>query len=233
VSDKAPTIEDLQTSVTKLETTLAKVRDEAKAEKAATLAPFRKALGLPDDAGADLILDAMTKRAPDAEALIAERTKVIAAERDAAVATAGQVRAERAAERIDVAITAALGKSGMIPENGEDAANLLRPLLTVDPKTGSVVTKEAPGVIPGQSADQYIHAQLKTARPHWWSRSIGGKATGGTRASSGGGDTSVFDPLSPKFSLTAQAQFERRFGVEAARRAALAHGQRLAGEGRR
>jgi hypothetical protein len=55
------------------------------------------------------------------------------------------------AHRIDAEIVAGMGKSGMTSANHADAASLLRGELEV--KEGKVVTKAAPGVIPGQTVD--------------------------------------------------------------------------------
>ncbi len=176
-------------------------------------------------------LSAHAGNAEAVEKIIADRLAPISKERDDAKAHAVKVAADWDSHRIEAGITQALGTCGLIPENNEDAANLIRPLLTVDPKTGQIVTKEAPNVIAGMSVDQHIHAVLKAQRPHWWPSSIGGGARGGSLGVTGG-DTSVFDPASHTYSVTAQAQYERRYGIDAARRAAKQFGQALAGEGR-
>lgn len=136
------------------------------------LAQFASALGI-DAATAtpDAVLAMLNTRLGDA-------TK-ITTERDAAVSEVAKIKNERDAERIDAAISAALGKSPMIQANTLDAMNLMRPLFTVDDR-GRVVTKGSDtGEAPGMDAAQFVAGRLGTLRSHWFAPSQGGGAKGG------------------------------------------------------
>lgn len=222
----------LQSNIDKLTETLKKARDEHKAEKAAMLGPIRKALALAEDANTDAILAALTARAPEAEALIAERTKTLTTERDDARTRLADVESRWAGERIDRSLSDALTRSGMIGDNSADALALARPLFALSDK-GEVVTKtDAAGVVPGATPDQWIVSQLRTLRPHWWPKSMGGGAIGGSsRGSAFVGDTSCFRPGS-SWNITAQAAFERKHGTRAAEAAARQYGATPFGLGR-
>lgn len=204
-----PTIAELQASVTKLNKALDAEREAHKATKTELAA---HATG-------------------DVEKIVTDRLAPVVKERDDAKAHAAKVAADWDAHRIDAAIGQALGKCGMIPANHEDAAAMLRGVLEVN-KDGAVITKAAANTIAGMTIEQHVHSVMKAARPHWWPPSSGGGASGGKHSGSGG-DAACFDPRSSKFSVTAQAQFERRYGTDAARRAARQFGGSLAGEGGR
>ncbi len=100
--------------------------------------------------------------------------------------------AERDGERMDAEIRHALGKSGIIAQNTDDAAAILRGVLEV--KEGRVVTKAAPNVVPGQTVEQFIVGQLRSLRPHYWPASAGAGAKGGGPIPSAGADVSCFKP---------------------------------------
>ncbi len=72
---------------------------------------------------------------------------------------------ERGSQHVESAIGASLSKSGIIHAIREDAANLIRSLLTV--KDGKMVTKNGvPNVIPDMDPTQLFLATVKTLRPH-------------------------------------------------------------------
>jgi predicted transcriptional regulator len=137
----------------------------------------RTALGLGDDADDAAIL-----------AALGNTTK----ERDEAKSRADTIAAERDGERMDAEIRHALGKSGIIAQNTDDAAAILRGVLEV--KEGRVVTKAAPNVVPGQTVEQFIVGQLRSLRPHYWPASAGAGAKGGGPIPSAGADVSCFKP---------------------------------------
>ncbi|QYU70314.1 hypothetical protein J4558_09440 [Leptolyngbya sp. 15MV] len=189
----------------------------------------RESLGLKPDADDKAIMGALKSR----DDIVAEKTAALLAERDGAVKRASELESRWNAERLDRALGEALKASGMVPANHEDAANLMRPLFDVQPD-GRVLTKAAPNVVPGQTPEQFVLSQLRSMRGHWWAPSQGGGARGSASTlGSAAGDASCFDPKSPTYSVTRQAQFEARFGTDAARRAARRFGQSLAGEVRR
>lgn len=126
-------------------------------------AGVRKALALADDADDTAVLSALG---------------TVTTQRDEAVANAEKITTERNAEKIDAAVALALGKSGIIAQNADDAAAIIKAALEVN-KDGRVVTKTAPNVVPGQTPEQFIAGQLKTMRPHYWPLSAGGGVTGG------------------------------------------------------
>lgn len=190
-------------------------REAHKQTRAELLGPVRKALGLGDDAGVDAIVSALAAKVPEAEALIAERTKTLTAERDAAVAERDAIKAERAAEKIAAALSAAFEKSGAKPEHKADFLLLARGVFTVD-ESGRVVTrKDAADTLPGVDPAQWIVSQLRAQRPHYWPVSVGAGATGG-RSGIPLGDTSCFNPRSPAYNLTDQIRYEKRYGKPAA-----------------
>lgn len=65
----------LQATIDKLSDTLRKRTEEHKAEKAATLGPIRKALGLGDDAGRDQVLAALTAKSLSQKGRMGSRLK--------------------------------------------------------------------------------------------------------------------------------------------------------------
>lgn len=162
MADNAPNPADLQAQVDRL---------------SAFAGSVRKALALGDDADDAAIL-----------AALGNTTK----ERDEHKARADAVAAERAAERIDAAISAALSKSGMIQANTPDAMNLMRPLFTLDDK-GRVVTKGGDtGEAPGMDPAQFVAGRLGTLRGHWFPVSVSGGARGGGYTPPSGPDASCF-----------------------------------------
>lgn len=220
-----PTVDELQASVSRLEKALAAERDAHKSTRAGFLAPVRAALGLGDDAALDAVTAALSTRLGDADKIVAERTNALTAERDSARAELEQIRAERNAERTERAIGDALAKSGIIAHNADDAASILRGVLEVTDK-GEVRTKAAPNIVPGQTPEQFIAGQLRTLRPHYWPASVGGGAKGtGTMPTPNLGNDSCFDPRSPQFNVTAQFQYEARFGKAAADAALKKYGR--------
>lgn len=165
----------------------------------------RKALGLGDDADDTAILAALDTT-----------TK----ERDEAKTRANTIAAERDGERLDAEIRHALGKSGIIAQNIDDATTILRGVLEV--KEGRVVTKAAPNVVPGQSPEQFIAGQLQSMRPHYWPLSRGAGAKGAGHTPHAGADVSCFRDGG---TLTAQMALVARVGeqaaIEACRRAGI------------
>lgn len=165
----------------------------------------RKALGLGDDADDAAIL-----------AALGTTTK----ERDEAKTRADTIAAERDAERISGEIRHALGASGIIAQNTDDAAAILRSVLEV--KEGRVVTKAAPNVVPGQTPEQFIASQLRGMRPHYWPTSTGGGSKGAGHTAHAGADVSCFREGG---TMTAQMALVARVGeraaIEACRRAGI------------
>jgi hypothetical protein len=189
------------------------------------LAQFAKALGM-DEATAtpDAVLATLGTRLGDAAKVTTER--------DEAVAEVEKIRGERDAERIDAAISAALGKSTMIPANAPDALNLMRPLFHVDDK-GRVVTKGGDtGEVPGIDPAQFAASRLGSLRPHWFPASAGAGAKGGGIVPSAGVDVSAFKGGT----LTDQMALIGRVGekavIDALRRSGIAAPAWLKGGGR-
>lgn len=213
---------DTNADVAKLQAALKAERD-AHTETKRVHGEFRTAiltpLGLPDNAPAETI----TARIGDVEKTVTDRTAALTTERDEARTRLANVESRWAGEKVDRALSDALTRSGMIADNAADALALARPLFVLSDK-GDVVTKaDTAGVIPGANPDQWIIAQLRTLRPHWWPKSMGGGAVGGSRGGAMMGDTSCFKP-GPTWNITAQAAFERKHGTRAAEMAARQHG---------
>ncbi|MCC6676407.1 MAG: hypothetical protein IT436_04625 [Phycisphaerales bacterium] len=212
-TEATPTVEELQTSVAKLTKALESEREAHKTTRG-------ELAGLSALAGKG-----------DLEKVIGERLAPVAKERDDARAKLADVESRWAGEKVDRSLSDSLSRSGMIADNAADALALARPLFALSDK-GEVVTKaDAAGVIPGASPDQWIVAQLRTLRPHWWPKSVGGGATGGARPAGSAADDSCFKP-GATWNLTAQAQFERRHGTRAAETAARRYGTTPFGIGR-
>ena len=192
------------------------------------LAQFASTLGIDAaTATAESVLATLKTRLDD--------SAKITTERDAALSEVAKIKGEvdaarsaAAAARIDAAIQQALPLSLMRMENAPDALNLLRPMLEVNEK-GEVRTKAGvPNVIPGLAVADAINGHLRSARPHWWSLSQGsGAKTLGAPTTNLPGDPSCFDPA--RANLTAQLQYESRYGADAARRAAARYGVKLGG----
>ncbi len=199
-----------------LEKSLEAARADAKKAQD-TLSTFRRTIaeriGLSPDASADEVTNHLGTRLTDVDGQVTAKTASIVAERDAAIADAAKVKTDRAVERVDSAISAALAKSTMIQANTPDAMNLLRGLFHVDDK-GRVVTKGADtGEPAGVTPEQFVAARLGALRGHWFP----GNVSGGARSSgnfTGGlaGDTSCFDPRSPNYNITRQYQLEVTHG---------------------
>lgn len=211
---------DPNTDVAKLQASLQAEREAHAATKSKHrefCASLSKARGLPEDSAPEALLSSLG----DEETRVAERTKALQDERDAAQAKAADVEARWSAEKVEAALSAAFIKSGMKPENAEDALALARPLFTVDPKTGAVVTKaDAPNTVPGQSAEAWAMSELRARRTHWFPGNVSAGARGGGHApASLAGADSCFDPRSKAHNFTAQLAYEARFGTEAASRA--------------
>lgn len=204
MSDKAPNQNDAPPSVGNANV------DEFRAS-------IRKALSLGDDADDAAVLSALG---------------TVAAQREEAVAEVAKIKGERDAERIDAAISAALGKSTMIPANAPDALNLMRPLFHVDDK-GRVVTKGGDtGEVPDIDPAQFAASRLGSLRPHWFPASTGAGAKGGGIVPSAGVDVSAFKGGT----LTDQMALIGRVGekavIDALRRSGIAAPAWLKGGGR-
>lgn len=212
---------DENTDITKLQAALQAERDAHKATKAQYLAPIRTALGLGEDANLDTITATLGTRLGDADKIVADRTASLTAERDAAVAERDKISGERNAEKIDAAISAALSKSGIIAQNTEDATLILRGVLEVN-KDGRVVTKAAPNVVPGQSAEQFVMGQLKTMRTHYWPGNTSGGARGGSHSAPSGLDVSAFRTGNVTKMMAAIAAHGERAIMDACRRQGIA-----------
>jgi hypothetical protein len=214
LEEALPILERLRTNLSKSRADV-KVRDAKHAE-------FRRALtaplGLPPDASfADV-----SAKVSNLDGLVAERTAALKKSADDAAARATRVENEWNAHRIENAIAAAVAGSGMLKQHAEDAANMLRPLLSV--KDGRVVTRDdAPNAIPGATPEQLIALQVKAGRPHWWPANVGGGAMG-SAAHIRLADTSCFNPRSPAFNITEQHRFARAHGSAAALEAMRKYG---------
>lgn len=201
--------------------------DTKKAEAKAS--EFRKSiaarLGLAEDAAPDDVLARLGET--DTERLISERLAPIVQERDEAKARAAEIESRWASEKIDAALVSAFEKSGARREHVEDYLLLARPLFTVDPKTGAVRTKaDAPNTVPNCDPAAWIMGEYRVKRPHHFPLSVGGSAKGSRGNSehpSVPGDTSAFKP-GPTWNLTGQGNYVKRYGVEAASRAARLYG---------
>lgn len=202
-------------SVARLEKALKAERDAHAATKSKHrewCASLYKARGLPEDATPEAFVASLG----DEEARVAERTKAIQEERDAAMQRAEQVADEWNAFRIDRALSESFSKSGMNAENMEDALALARPLFTVD-EAGNVRTKpDAPNTVPGQSVESWAFGELRAKRPHWFPVSVGGGAKTPRAALVSSVDDSCFNPRSPRHNFTAQLAFEKAHGAKAA-----------------
>ncbi|HLO40479.1 MAG TPA: hypothetical protein VK176_05600 [Phycisphaerales bacterium] len=80
---------------------------------------------------------------------------------------------------------------GNAETRAEDATLILRGVLEVN-KDGRVVTKAAPNVVPGQSAEQFVMGQLKAMRTHYWPGNTSGGACGGSHSAPSGPDVPAF-----------------------------------------
>lgn len=171
------------------------------------LAQFASALGI----------DAATAT-PDA-VLATLNTRL--GEHNAAVSEVTKIKGERNAERIDSAISAALGKSPMIQANTPDAMNLMRPLFAVDDK-GRVVTKGGDtGEASGMDPSQFVAGRLGTLRSHWFAPSQGGGAKGGGIASAGA-DVSCFRTGNVTEQMALIGSIGERAAIDACRRSGIA-----------
>jgi hypothetical protein len=215
----APTAADLDRLKAALEAERA-AHKETKTKAAERRTVYARTLGLAENVNDEDIV-AHLSGTDHAKAVAS-----IQAERDELRAKVTKIEQERDAQHVESAISAALSKSGMIPANHEDAANLIRSMLTV--KEGKVVTKDGvPNVIPGMDPTQLFHATVKTLRPHWWPSSVGGGAVGSRGNANPNalpGDASCFDPRSPNFNVTKQGQYHRAYGPEVAARARAQYG---------
>lgn len=165
-----PTAADLDRLKAALEAERA-AHKETKTKGAERRTVYARTLGLAENANDEDIV------APLSGTDHAKAVASIQAERDELRAKVTKIEQERDAQHVESATSSALSKSGMIPANHEDAANLIRSMLTV--KDGKVVTKDGvPNVIPGMDPTQLFHATVKTLRPHWWPSSVGGGAVG-------------------------------------------------------
>lgn len=179
--------------------------EDGTGEQGEFLEAVREALGLPEGADPKVILKHFPNT--DAEKVVQQE---LAKERDDARAEVAKMKGERDAEKVSSAIQAAISKSGIGQENAADATAILRGVLEV--KDGKVVTKAAEGIVPGQTADQFIAGQMYSMRPHYWPRSMGGGAKGAGHTAHGGVDVSAFRNGG---TLTAQMAVVARVGEKA------------------
>lgn len=215
----APTAADLDRLKTALEAErLAHKETKTKAAERRTV--YARTLGLAENVNDEDIV-AHLSGTDHAKAVAS-----IQAERDELRATVTKIEQERDAQTVESAISSALSKSGMIPANHEDAANLIRSMLTV--KEGKVVTKDGvPNVIPGMDPTQLFHATVKTLRPHWWPTSVGGGAVGSRGVSDPNGlpaGSECFNPRSSAFNVTEQGRMVRQYGPGIVARAQAKYG---------
>lgn len=213
-----PPTDDPAASVAKLTEALRAERESHKSTKAQYLAPLRTLANLGDDADLDTLTSTLAARLGDADKVVSERTAALESERDEAVAKAAKIEQAYASEKVTAALDQAFAASGAQAQNAEDYLALARPLFTLG-DDGQVVTRaDAPNTVPGMTPDQWISAQLRQARPHWWPLSTGGGARGttGTAVPTSAGDSSCFNPRSPNHSITNQFLYEQRFGKAAA-----------------
>ncbi len=194
---------------------------ESKAKAAERRTVYARTLGLAENVSDDDIV-AHLSGTDHAKAVAS-----IQAERDELRTKVTKIEQERDAQTVESAISAALSKSGMIPANHEDAANLMRPMLSV--KDGKVVTKDGlSNVLPGMDPTQFVHATLKTIRGHWFPASVGGGAVGSRGTSNPNGlppGAECFDRRHSSFSLTEQGKWARRWGADNLARAQAKYGK--------
>lgn len=137
--------------IAKLREALRKEREEHKATKTA-LSVFRSDIARVTGLGEDAPIEQIGERLIGTEKVIQEKTAALQSERDEAMKRAETLLTERKAERLDAEVDRAVRKSGVKPECIDDAKLHVRAALEVNEK-GDVVTKAAPGIVPGQSAD--------------------------------------------------------------------------------
>lgn len=187
-----PTIEELQASVERLTKSLEAERaahKESKRKAAEFTGTMRSALALGDDADEAAIV----ARLGDTESVVTAKTAALAAERDAARTEVNTIKAEWADFKITAALGEAFRRSGAMEQNTADYMALAKPLFTLGSDGGIVTRDGAPNTVPGMTPDQWIVAQLRSARPHWWPLSSGGGAKGaGGLPPSAGVDLSGF-----------------------------------------
>lgn len=106
--------------------------------------------------------------------------------------------------KVSDALTAAARELNVVPEAHEDLVAIAAPLFAVA-EDGSVRTVETAQTTPGLDPRAWLESQ-KERRPHFWPRSQGAGATGGT----GGGIKPSENPWHPEhWNMTNQAQMVR------------------------
>ena len=203
---------------------LRKEREEHKATKAA-LSLLRTDLGRVTGLGEDAPIEKIAERLGDTEKAITDRLSPVIAERDSAVRRAETLEQEKRAAILDRAVDQAIARSGVTDSAVEDAKMHLRAALTIDDK-GQVVTKGENGEVGGQSPDWFVVSRLRSLRPGYWPTSIGGGAKGNSGNSPASAvDDRCFNVRDPvNYSVTAQGQFYKRHGADAAERARRKYG---------
>lgn len=162
--------------------------EELSAQLTALRAGLAKSVGLGEDADEAAIL----ARLGDTESVVTAKTAVLAAERDAARTETVKIKAEWADFKITAALSEAFHRSGAMEQNAADYMALAKPLFTLGSDGGIVTRDGAPNTVPGMTPDQWIVAQLRSARPHWWPLSSGGAKGAGGLPPSAGVDLSGF-----------------------------------------
>lgn len=140
----------------------------------------------------------------------------IQAERDA-------LAAEKKQRIIHDQVRSALVKSKVLPEAQDDALMLAERVFEIREDDGAVITRDNVGVTPGLAAEAWLQ-EISEKRPHWWPSSTGGGAGGG---SGGGGDRNPFS--AEHWNMTEQGRIFREKGADTAERLAKAAGTTVGG----
>lgn len=219
-------------AVTRLTTTLAKVRDELKTAQAEVKA--YKTLGSPDEITAaiterdelKIMVEAGDKKPDQAkiDELVEKRVQLKVAPLQRELDTVKSQLSEKEAKigelsgamkktTIVQALTKAANEKKVVPEAVEDL--LLHASVFDVTEDGQIVTRDGVGVTPGLDPASWL-GEIGAKRPHWFPQSQGGGAKGGGHLPGGGEN-----PWSKNaWNLTEQGKFIRTHGIEKAKEAA-------------
>lgn len=140
-----------------------------------------------------------------------EETQKVVAEKDGEI---GNMRNSMVQERIERTVRDAAAGAKLLSPAINDAVLHSRGLFEVEEGTGKIITKDAPGVTPGLSPNEWLN-DMKEKAPHWWPASLGGGAGGG--GPNGGNLSNAQNPWSAEgWNLTKQGQYVKQFGIEKA-----------------
>lgn len=216
----APSLSDIE----RLTKALEAERNEHK-ETRARFSILRTDLGRITGLGEDAPIEKITERLGDTEKAITDRLAPVITERDEAVKRAQTLEQEKRSAILESAVDRAIARSGVKAEAVEDAKLHLRAALEVNDK-GDVVTKAGSGEVAGQSPDWFVVSRLRSLRPSYWEKSVGGGAKGNAGNNPASAvDDRCFNPRDPvHHSITAQGAFYRKHGEAATERARRKYG---------